>query len=413
MAANNRQHFARQERILISSAIPCATLTLSSLPRRSNSTNPSTRIESLDTNHFACTFNKNTPLYQYDVAIEEIGSRSGEWFEIKGRARCALIMQSLLSTNRFDPQIIVWYDEQKCLYSTSCLPSPQIIISEDGRNRLNIKSLAHQWSTNDIYEYINGRAERFPYDAVRILETLLKKSLQGRVESINNTCYFLDVPPKNLPGGFQERFGFVQALNLASGQMTLNVQTKLTTFYPEVSLLEFIGLQIGTNRVPTENDYKKLNQILKDCLIVTQQSNWKQAYEIDRFDNRRPEEIKIESGKNLIDYYKNAKNIKLTHINYPCIQVYIPNEYNKPCHLPLEVCRLKAWQIYDKPVSFFQVYYYLILFYSSLKHKKQKNIFLNLMNVTIRLKILFVNVIIIHQQINFVVKLVFKLMKKC
>jgi len=262
-------------------------------------------------------------------------------------------MQSLISNGHFAPQIVVWYDEQKCLYSTSILASPQLIMSKDGRNRLNIKSLANQWSTNEIHDYINGRANTYPYDAVRILETLLKKSLQGHVEIVNNNCYFLNEPPEKLPGGFEERFGFMQALNLTSGRLTLNVQTKLTTFYPEMPLLDFIYIQIGGNRIPNENDCKKLNRILKDCLIVTQQSSWKRAYEFDRFVNERPGEITIESGENLIEYYKSSKiNITLTHTNYPCIQVYIPNEYNKPCHLPLEVCRIKAWQVYDKPVSF-------------------------------------------------------------
>lgn len=340
----------RQQRISVSSAIPSVSLTLSSLPSRPASTNSSRTIEYLETNHFTCTFKKNIPLYQYDVAIEEFGTRSNEWYEVKGRSRCSLIMQTLISTNRFDSQITIWYDEQKCLYSTLCLSTPYSIISQDGRNRLHIKSLANQWSTNDIHEYINGQAERYPYDAIRILETLLKKSLQNRVEIINNTCYFLDISPNELAGGFQERFGFVQSLNLAANQITLNVQTKLTTFYPEISLLDFIHLQIGRNRMPNENDYKKLNRLLKNCLIVTQQSNWKQAYEIDRFDTRRPSEIKIESGDTLIEYYSNVRNITLNHLNYPCVQVYIPNEYNKPCHLPLEVCRIKAWQIYDKPV---------------------------------------------------------------
>jgi hypothetical protein len=355
MSSNYRQHFVRQERIPVTSAIPSTPLTLSSLPHRSVSTNSSSQIERLDTNHFTCKFANDTPLYQYDVAIEEIGSRSGEWFEVKGRSRCATIMQSLISTGQFNSGIVVWYDEQKCLYSTSSLPSPQWIMSQDGRNRLNIKLLANQWSTNDIHEYINGRADRYPYDAVRILETLLKKSLQDQVEVVNNTCYFLNEPPKILSGGFEERFGFVQALNLASNRMTLNVQTKLTTFYPEMPLLEFIGKQIGINRIPNENDYKKLNRILKGCLLVTQQSNWKQAYEVDRFDNRRPGEITIESGETLIQYYKNIKKITLNHTNYPCIQVYNPNEYDKPCHLPLELCRIKAWQVYDKPVSFYLI----------------------------------------------------------
>ncbi|CAF4261244.1 unnamed protein product [Rotaria sp. Silwood2] len=354
MASNNQSNFIRQERIAVSSAIPSATLNLSSLPRRPTRTNPSgRRYESLLTNHFSCEFANNLPLYQYDVAIEELGSRSGEWFEVKGRARCALIMQLLISNGGFDPQVVVWYDEQKCLYSTSLLTSPQFITSKDGRNRLNIKSSPNQWSTNDIQDYIKGRpnVKFYPYDAVRILETLLKKSLQDRIAVVNNTCYFLNETPKKLAGGFEERFGFIQALNLASDRLTLNVQTKLTTFYPDIPLLDFIHIQIGAKRIPNENECKKLNRILKNCLLITRQSNWKQAYEIDQFDKRRPTEIKIESGETLVEYYKNAKNITLNQINYPCIQVYIPNEYNKPCHLPLEVCRIKSWQVYDKPLS--------------------------------------------------------------
>jgi hypothetical protein len=363
MASNSRQYFSRPERIPVSSAIPSAALTLASLPRRPAQLGSSGRPECLYTNHYSCEFGNNLPLYQYDVAIEELGSKSGEWYEVKGRSRCALIMQSLITNSRFGPQVVVWYDEQKCLYSTSQLTFPQEINSEDGRNRLSIKSLANQWSTNDIHDYINGRANIYPYDSVRILETLLKKSLQGRVEVVHNTCYFLNEAPKQLAGGFEERFGFVQALNLASGRLTLNVQTKLTTFYPEMPLIDFIHIQIGGKRIPEQHECKKLNRMLNGCLVVTKQSNWKQAYEIDAFDSRRPGEITIESGETLIDYFKNAKDITLTQTKYPCIQVYIPNEYNKPCHLPLEVCRIKAWQVYDKPVSLknesidFQQYY--------------------------------------------------------
>lgn len=177
------------------------------------------------------------------------------------------------------------------------------------------------------------------------------------MQVVNNTCYFSVEPPQPLSGGFEERFGFVQALNLASGRVTLNVQTKLTTFYPEMSLLDFIQRQLGGNRMPNENDYRRLSRTLKGCLVVTKQSNWKQAYEIDRFDHQRPGEITIESGQTLVEYFKTAKSITLTQTNYPCIQVYIPGEYQKPCHLPLEVCRIKAWQVYDKPVSFYSKSY--------------------------------------------------------
>ncbi|CAF1251060.1 unnamed protein product [Adineta steineri] len=355
MASNSQQNYIRPQRIPVSSAIPSAKLTLSSLPRRPVPVpvpaGSLVRLEHLYTNHFTCQFAKNLPLYQYDVAIEEMGFKSKEWYEVKGRSRCALIMQSMISTGVFPPEVIVWYDEQKCLYSASIIQTPKLFTSADGQNRLNIKSLGNQWSTNDIYGYINNQAHEYPYDAVRILETLLKKSLQNQIQVVNNTCYFVNQKAKTLTGGFVERLGFIQALNLASGRITLNVQTKLTTFYPEMPLLDFIHMQIGANRIPNENECKKLNRTLKNCLVVTQQSNWKQAYEIDQFINKRPGDIKIESGQTLIQYYHDAKNITLTMTNYPCIQVYLPNEYHKPCHLPVEICRIKAWQVYDKLLS--------------------------------------------------------------
>ncbi|CAF4663933.1 unnamed protein product, partial [Rotaria sp. Silwood2] len=97
MASNHQQNFVRQERILVSSAIPSATLDLFALPRRPAPTNSSSqRSECLLTNHFSCVFANNLPLYQYDVAIEEVGSCSGEWYESKGRSRCARIMQLLI-----------------------------------------------------------------------------------------------------------------------------------------------------------------------------------------------------------------------------------------------------------------------------------------------------------------------------
>jgi hypothetical protein len=341
MASNHIQSFLPDEQGRI----------LSTIPARPPSADSFDHKEHLFTNHFTCSFSDNIPLYQYDVSIEEIGSNSNDWHEVKGRARCASIMQSFISNNQLDPNVFVWYDEQKCLYSTShiSIQSPRTI--RDGRTQLNIKSLANQWSTNDIYKYINGQLDMYPYNAVRILETLLKKSILDRIEVINNKCYFKNETPQILDNGFEKRQGFIQSLHLSSDRVTLNIQTKLTTFYSDISLLEFIHKQIGSNRIPTTNECKKLNQILENCLIVTRRPNWTKTYEFDRFDHRRPEEIYISTGESLIQYYA-KKNIALSQTNYPCIQVYSLGKYDEPCHLPLELCRIKECQIYDKQVSF-------------------------------------------------------------
>jgi hypothetical protein len=330
---------------------------------RPNPTGSLGEPECLYTNHFVCSFSDKIPLYQYDVSIEEISSNHDDWIEIKSRARCALIMQSFLTQHQLYPNVFVWYDEQKCLYSTSNLLTPQSKVSENGQNRLHIKSLTNQWSTNDIYEYINGQTKSYPYNAVRILETLLKRSIQDRVEIINNKCYFKNKKAEILDNGFEKRQGFTQSFHLSSNLLTLNIQTNLTTFYSNISLLEFIHIQLGSNRIPSYNDYKKLNDLLNNCLIVTKQSNWKQAFEFDQFDHRRPGEIRIKTGETLIEYY-HKKQITLIHTNYPCIQVYPTNGYIEPCHLPLELCQIKECQVYNNPVKFLKyIYFFVFLYY--------------------------------------------------
>jgi hypothetical protein len=323
---------------------------LMKFPPRPNPTGSLGEGECLYTNHFICSLTDNIPLYQYDVSIEEITSTN--CYEIKSRTRCASIIQSFLIENQLDRNVFVWYDERKCLYSTSFLSTPQLRTHD--RHRLNIKSLTNQWSTNDIHAYINGQTTVYPNDAVRILEILLKKSIQDKIEVINNKCYFKSKKAQIFDNGFEKRHGFIQALHLSTGLLTLNIQTKLTTFYSNISLMEFIHKQIGSNRIPSSHDFKQLNHLLNNCLITTPRSNTNKTYEFDRFDIRTPGEIFIESGESLIEYFR-RKNIILTKTDYPCIQVYTIDDYNQQCHLPLELCQIKEGQVYNNPVCVYRI----------------------------------------------------------
>ncbi|CAF0853236.1 unnamed protein product [Rotaria sordida] len=326
----------------------------SSVASWSNQNSSFNRIEHLFTNHFTCSFDKDTLLYQYDVVIEELGSRSNDWYEVKGRSRCSRIMQSFIHEHQLEPNAPVWYDEQKCLYSTAYISTPETKVSENGRNRLQIKSSTDPWPTNDINEYMNGKTDAYPHDAIRILDTLLKRSIQDRIKVINNKCYFFNEQSEDLMNGFEQRHGFIQALNLSSNRLTLNIQTKLTKFYSPQSLLDFIDKQIGERRIPSDYECKQLTRILKGCLVVTRQSNWKTSYEIVQFDRRRPGEIYTESGDSLIEYYE-KKGFTLTQTDFPCIEVYSQNGSNSSCHLPLELCRIKEWQVYDEPIPELQM----------------------------------------------------------
>ncbi|CAF1151082.1 unnamed protein product [Adineta steineri] len=324
------------------------TLVLSKMPTRIVSKNSDDRKEHLYTNHFTCSLANSIPIYLYDAAIEEMNTKSNNWREIDGRARCAVIMQSIISNHQLQPNVFVWYDEQKYLCSTSNLLTPQFKFNENGQNRLHVKSLINQWSTIDINDYIRGQTEIYPYDTVHILETLLKRSLQDRIKTVKNKNYFVDETVKELGNGFEQRNGFIQTLNLSSHRLTLNIQTRMSTFYSDMSLIDFIHKQIGRNDIPSVDECQQLNQILQKCLIVTQESNRRIEYEFDAFVYKRPAEIYIRPGESLTDYFQHAKNITLIQPDYPCIQVYVARSaYDRMHFLPLEICEIKQWQIYE------------------------------------------------------------------
>ncbi|CAF1244396.1 unnamed protein product [Rotaria sordida] len=327
----------------------------SSVPNEGTNQNSFDRKEHLYTNHFICSLHDNILLYQYDIAVEESDGRSQNWIECENRWRCTQVLKSLTGNNQLEPNVFVWYDDEKTLFSTSEISTPMLIPGHNRRYRLNIKSLSNQQSTSDINDYINDRTNVFPYDTVRIIEALLKRSLQGRVRIVRNNIYFLDEEynqnedESNESYGFKRRYGFNQELNRSSAGLTLNIQTKCTVFYSNISLLEFIYKQIRSDRMPTDNDYRKLTRILKNCSIVTDEPHWETKYRFEKFDYRRVYEIQLESGELLIDYYRNVKNLTLRQINYPCIQVHSQNNPTTIHYLPLEVCRIKDWQICHEP----------------------------------------------------------------
>ncbi len=117
--------------------------------------------------------------------------------------------------------------------------------------------------------------------AIRILETLLKQALlpvthcEGSLfyrNSSNDTVY--------LPDGFELRLGFFQALCLTQAGLTLNLQTTLTKFYPDMDIIDFIEKHLRKDirkHGMTSNDYEKAKLVLNGCKITTRQSNYTQV----------------------------------------------------------------------------------------------------------------------------------------
>jgi len=149
--------------------------------------------------------------------------------------------------------------------------------------RLRLISLAGQWSTATIFEYLRSPTGTVPSSAIRILETLLKQALLPVTHCEGSFFYSNDSRrTKQLPDGFELRLGFFQALCLTQAGLTLNLQTTLTKFYPYMDIIDFLTKYLkkdirkyGMN----SNDYMKARTVLNGCKITTQQSNHTQVGE--------------------------------------------------------------------------------------------------------------------------------------
>jgi hypothetical protein len=84
----------------------------------------------------------------------------------------------------------------------------------------------------------------------------------------------------HLPDGFVLRLGFFQALYLTQAGLTLNLQTTLTKFYPDMEILDFLEIHLKKDIRKygmTSNDYEKAKTVLNGCKITTRQSNYTQV----------------------------------------------------------------------------------------------------------------------------------------
>ncbi|CAF0780555.1 unnamed protein product [Adineta steineri] len=319
------------------------------------------------TNHFPVKVAPSLMLYQYDVIVEKPSfSTPGTWEEVMSRDQRRRFVQQLATNNSF--KFIFWYDEGKCFYSTISIKQQQFPLiytlpsSNQGSLRLCIINLAGQWSTSTIFDYIRTPNSTIPLSAVRILETLLKQALQP-VTHCEGSLFYRDrpEPDKRLPDGFELRLGFFQALHLTQAGLTLNLQTTLTKFYPDMEILDFLTLNLKKDVRKfgmTGNDYEKAKLVLNGCKITTKQSNYTQIYQIRSFSdiperqtftftretNVNGQKTRSDIPYNLIQYYDKEKNIQLLYPKLRCLQCYFLHERHDPKHIPIELCRILQWQ---------------------------------------------------------------------
>jgi hypothetical protein len=273
--------------------------------------------------------------------------------ELQSREKCRQFVQTLIKNKSIHAKAVCWYDEGKCLYSTTdfsdYLKDGKSIVRESDRYRLTIHNLSATCSTNDILEN-NDQT----HSAVRIIETLMKQSLKDQFKAVRNVFYsYQDILCREVH--HELRMGFYQSLCLTESGPTLNVDTTITRFYPHMDLLPYIWeWLLGHSKndfrgTILDNDYySKLSQ-LASIEVTTKQSDYKKVYVLTgHFAEDLPGKTFIDhsvTGKrqDLLEYYeKLGYGLKFPKLY--CAKAHALGDKDNVIDLPIELCRLREWQ---------------------------------------------------------------------
>ena len=343
------------QRKQIRSPIPSSPNLSQRLPRR-----PMVSGEDRDqsirlyTNHFECSIEEDVTFHGHTLQVEKLDEKD-KWIPIGDPLKRNGVARRLLPNDRLEGSELVWYDlNENHLYSRLSIEVPKYVLSTDNRTRLTITEPVAEFSTNEIHRYINGDQDIYPSEVVHVLETLLKQALGERVQIMGNKYFFSDQSTQPSRGGLNPREGFVGSLHLYSGLITWNVERKNTYFYASVLLPEFIRQELNSDRRPSQGELETIGQKLNGCKIVVIQRMTACVYRFHRFDTRRADAITNWDGDTVENFYREMTGLPLAYPDNPCVEAYpvaSSEDRNRPCYIPMELCRIEDSQIYTKNVN--------------------------------------------------------------
>ncbi|CAF3312114.1 unnamed protein product [Rotaria socialis] len=293
------------------------------------------------TNHFPCSFANNLSFYQYDVIVEEYHEKQNKYINISSREKRRRFVCDMLLDKTVHPTAVCWYDEGNCIYSTTDFKDKCPMIherEEQGyQRRLTIKSLSDTRSTNELDQ-----------SSIRIIETLIKQVLKDQFKAIGSVFYRWDEKPDQ-DGPYDLLTGFRQAVCLTESGPTLNVDTTITRFYPEVDLLTFIWERLLQNKSPcheflSDRQYDQIGNRLKDIEVTTVQSDYQNRYVLTGNFSDLPRKIFMEGRGHLLDYYKDL-GFELHYPKLYCLKAHSAGNPQNLVDLPIELCYLREWQM--------------------------------------------------------------------
>ena len=296
----------------------------------------------IHTNHFSCSFASDLTFYQYDATVEVYHQKQQAYIGISNREKRHRFVSDLLLAKKIHPTAVCWYDEGRCIYSTTNFQDQLPIVYEseeqDYPRRLTINSLSATNNTNNLNQ-----------SSIRIIETLLKQVLKEQFKEIGSIFYQWDGITGE-DGPYDLLTGFKQALCLTEAGPTLNLDTTITRFYPHLDLLPFIlerllkGQKSAPFKMLDDRDYNQIGHLLKDVEVTTVQSEYQKKYVLTGdFSENLPEKTFIDEQTHLLSYYQRL-GFDLRYPRLYCVKAFESGSRRNLVDLPIELCSLQEWQ---------------------------------------------------------------------
>ncbi|KAJ3106240.1 eukaryotic translation initiation factor 2C, 3 [Phlyctochytrium bullatum] len=345
-------------------------------PRRPGKGENALKRMELYTNYYKLQFPTTQSVFHYDVTISPDPPPAKETPGAGGAppAKNRLIFDILKETPGMQAQLRdVVYDGRKNIYSLHKLTAVERLVtlddggrSQDFKVRIRPTEIGFEIKMSGLQSFLDGVAaeQANPFeteqlrDQLHVLDVVFKTTaltcdLYPVIRSTGGV-FFDKTPQRNVDlGGLNAHTGWKQSIRPTYRQLFLNMDTAVTTFYPEGSLIDVVARYAGKRGIRDVNpgyfdagspSFRSLDRYLRTVKVrVNHRRSGRQKYAIQRLDpqGRGAKDIQIdfdgEGGverMSVFDYFRDKLQRTIQYPQLPLVdcgkgahKVYFPMEF--------------------------------------------------------------------------------------
>lgn len=338
-------------------------------PQRPEHGNLGKRIN-LFANHFKIDL-PHGEVYHYDVAIISPSKKEEAKAPDQKKLRCLstrinrLVIQNLVNRYRGElNRCLPAFDGRKNLYTRRRLPFNErtfmVPFQEDDREQQFAVTIQYAATVNldALHAVYEGTVRIVPQEVIQALDIIMRHGPCVTLTPVGRSMF---MPPNqnddcSLGGGHEVWFGYYTSVRPAQWKPMLNVDRSATTFYENISVLEFVGKMVNERpdalKQLSASQCLKLSKELKDLKVRVMHLPYPRKYKVAKVTHLAANQLKFELDGGVVttvaEYFRQKYPNFMRYPHLPCIQA---GTASRPVYLPLEACHIVEGQPYKKKLS--------------------------------------------------------------